>query len=112
MPKIKPGHLAPLELSILLALDYLERRNGVGGLFSGKAIARIIGGAWSDHRHEAAARLAGDGWLIIQTMPYDLSGKRFYALTDAARNDLEMRFAVARGEFIPSSESYENEETE
>lgn len=101
MPKVKKDRLSTLQESLLLAMDYIETRAGEGGLISGSAIARILGGRWSDHRAKAMEALAGSGWLTVHTMAHDLSKKRYYCLTETARIHLMRRFAVPEGDFIP-----------
>lgn len=106
MPKVSKDSFTPLQEQLLLAMDYIERREGQGGLISGKAIANILGGRWSDHRADAMEKLAEAGWLTIHTMAHDRSGKKYYLLTEAASASLDDRFRVEKGEFIPATANF------
>lgn len=110
MPKVSKGVFTPLQEQLLLAMDYIERRAGEGGLISGTAIAHILGGRWSDHRAKAMEQLAEAGWLTIHTMAHDRSGKKYYLLTDAASVSIAGRFSVADGEFIPASKNFKTQD--
>lgn len=106
MPKVKKHSLTPLQETLLLAMDYIERREGQGGLISGRAIANVLGGRWSDHRAKAMEALAQSGWVTVHKMAHDRSGKKYYLLTETASDHLDRRFQVPDGEFIPASANF------